>query len=145
MRVVTRFEAYDGVEFKSPATCEVYEVRCHNADAIIGRLAPLPVNDGCDFVNGGGFIQHDRTFIEVRAALLEAAKEETDHHWIQLSIDKPELDPSYADRIIGECCNKHLRDAWRRIACTDSLFREWGQPYFRSNPSEAKQICLNPK
>lgn len=144
MKAITKFQAYNGTEFTDAEECALYEAKCASADAVIALLPPQPELPGCGFNNGGGYLQHDPvTFKAARRALLELALKEQDHPWLHDSIAKEDTHPSYAYRIISECCTKQLNDAWYRIACTDRFFREWGQPYYRDHPEEAKQVCLN--
>lgn len=142
MRTITKYKAYDGEEFTSKTKCEEYERRARAADVLIAILPKKP--EGTDFANGGGFIQHDfHQFYQVREGLIRLALAEVDHHWLKESLADATVHPSYAGRIIDECCNERLKAAWYRFHCTDVRLREWGQPYFASHPMEGKQIQLN--
>lgn len=137
MQIITKYKAYNGNEFTTEEACLAYEKRCKAADAIIARLPERP--DSCDFSNGDGYIQHcPETFRSVRRDLLTLANEECPHQWFTQSLEDENVDPSWAGRMISECCTRQLDRAWGRISCTDGQFREWGQPYFRSHPEEAK-------
>jgi len=141
MKTITKYIAYDKSEFTDEAACLEYERKCRIADDIISGLRTRP--EGCDFSNGTGYIQHDpETFKTVRRELVEQANTEYPHKWLQAELDGQEVHPSWAARIIGECCTDRLYKAWYRILCTDSKFREWGQPYYAEHPEEAKQIAL---
>lgn len=105
---------------------------------IINRLGSKP--ESCDFSNGCGYIQHKKeTFLSVRNDLLELAKFYIDHKWIQEAIDRQTVHSSYAHRLIGELSNISLNKAWYRIHCTDSRYREWGQPYYADHPESGTQ------
>jgi hypothetical protein len=145
MKTITKFQAYNGTEFIDQTACLVYEVNCRRADDIISILPPKPNLPGCGFENGDGYLQHDReVFLKVRRLLLEQALVEfPDDKHLEQSLAEDDVHPSWAARIIGECCTKQLDRAWYRIYCTDKEFREWGQPYYALNPTEGKQVCLN--
>lgn len=147
MDAITKFKTYDGSEFDDRVDAEKYEADCRIADAIIAQLPPLPKEDGCRFSNGHGFIQHDpKLFARVRLQLLQQAAKETDHKWIRESIEDPTVHASWAARIISESCTDQLHRAWYRIHCTDSQFREWGQPFYAGNNGQgAEHICVNAK
>jgi hypothetical protein len=144
MKQITKFRAYNGREFTSADKCLNYEARCKKADKAIARLGKPPHLPGCGFENGEGYLQHKReVFLDVRATLLRLAMQESDHKWLKQSLEDPNVDPSWAGRVIGEGCNEQLDKAWQRISCTDAMFREWGQPYYRTHPTEAKQVQIN--
>lgn len=145
MQTITKYQAFDGREFFDADECQKYENFAERVTLLMKPLGDKPDLPGCEFENGGGYLQHDGdTFLKVRNALLELAKEQIKHRWIQETIDKGmEVHSSYAGRLISECGNRPLHSAWHRIECTDSKFREWGQPYYANNPSEAEQACLN--
>jgi hypothetical protein len=144
MKIITKYQAYNGTEFTDQAECEAYEARSRRADDIIALLPPKPELPGCEFENGGGFLQHDRvTFLNVRRQLLELGKEEFQHSWFDQSLADESVHPSYVARLLGDGSNKQLERAWHRISCTDKQYREWGQPYYANNPDEGKQVCLN--
>lgn len=143
MKTLTKYQADDGTEFANEADCITHESLCAEVDALMNLLPQKPDLPGCAFENGGGYIQHDEaTFLAVRKGLLEIANRISPHKWFDQSIADPDIDPSWAGRIIGECCPPVER-AWRRIGCIDTRFREWGQPYYRTHPHKAEQIQLN--
>lgn len=145
METITKFKAYDGVEFTNSNKCEEYEKQSREVEAIIIQLPQKPELPGGGFENGKGYLQHnEELFMKIRSELLEFAKKFTDHQWIQQSIDKgTDVHASWAGRLIDECGINALRKAWNRIMCVDSSFREWGQPYYANNPGKGKQVALN--
>ena len=145
METITKYKAYDGTEFTDPAKCQEYEQACHKIEAVTGRLPGKPNLPWCKFENGSGYLQHDEeTFISVRNELCEIANGMLANTWFKQTIEKGmDVDASWAGRIISEIPNKALNNAWHRVMCTDSQFREWGQPYFASHPSKAEQVRLN--
>lgn len=143
MEQITKYRADDGTEFHEKEKCVEYESLCDEILILMSRLPDIP--DSCDFQNGNGHILHDEViFMEVRKTILEISQRFCDHKWLQESIDGGlKIDPSWAGRMISECCPKPIYQAWHRISCTTNDFREFGQPYFRTNPNEAKGECLN--
>lgn len=143
MENITKYKAEDGHEFTLKADCIKHEELCEEVKLTMARLSEKP--SSCNFANGDGFIlQNEDTFIKVRESILKIGQRYTDHKWLQESIDKGlEVDPSWAGRIIGECCPDVIYKAWYRISCTTNDFKEFGQPYYRANPDQAKDICLN--
>ncbi len=145
MKTITKYQAYDGSEFTNPIACTTYEQHSRAADAIIAQLPPTPEDDGCEFANGGGYIQHDTALVlKVRRELLTQAAKETDHPHIKQSLESTSVHPSWAHRVIDECCTNRLAFAWLRIACIDKDSREWGQCYYAWNPGTGKDIRINP-
>ena len=144
MKVITKFKAVDGTEFNSENECLEYENLIKKVDNIMKALPPLPKDDGCRFSNGEGFVQHNKTNLrKVQINLLELMKKHIDHKWIQQTIDDENVHPSYVGRLIDDYGIRPLNKAWYRFMCIDKLGREWGQPYFASNPEKAsKMVCV---
>lgn len=145
MKQIIKYAADDGAEFSDETKCREYEALCAEIQGILDTLPKLPENDGCCFTNGSGYIQHDRiAFLAAREALLKIAQRFTDHHWLQESIDKADADPSYAARIISECCPSVLGRAFYRVQCTSAVsFREYGQLYYVANPDKVEGGQIN--
>lgn len=144
MKAITKYVSDDGREFTDEAKCVAYEVLCAKVAAIMSKLDPIPDLPSCGFANGGGYLQHDPVIAaEARIALLVLANEVMPHRWFAETIANPDADSSWASRMIGEMSEPCLWKAWSRFGCMTKGFREYGQPYFRLNPSEAKNICLN--
>lgn len=143
METITKYKAFDGREFVDPTDCELHETNCKLAEVIMQPMPDKP--EGCGFSNGDGYLQHDKeVLLKVRNRFLEFARRYTDHKWVQQTIDKGfDADPSWAGRIIGECAPSTINKHWYRFMCIDNQCREWGQPYYATNPDKAKQIRLN--
>ena len=143
METITKYKAFDGLEFTDAAECVKHEDNCAEAAHIMSLLPTRP--DGCDFSNGSGFLLHDEvTFLNARRSFCEFAKRYTDHKWLQDTIDKElEVDASWAGRIIGEVAPRTISQYWHRFSCTDGDLREWGQPYYALHPHEGTQEQLN--
>lgn len=145
MEAITKFRADDGTEFADADDAKAHEALCAEIDAVMRTLPPMPKDDGCNFSNGHGFIQHDPvTFNAARHALLRIADRVCPHRRIRESIADDTAHSSWAGRIISES-SMPLSRAWYRIEKTDTKFREWGQPYYANNPDKGEQFCLNPK
>jgi hypothetical protein len=142
MKEVLRYQANDGKLFDTKGKCIDHDDKLTEVSKIISQLEDKP--DSCDFSNGSGYIQqYEDVFLKVRKELLELAKKDTDHKWLQQSIDDITVDLSWGGRIIGECCIDALYRAWSRLSCIDKQFREWGQPYYSTHPEEATNKRLN--
>ena len=143
MEKITKYKAADGVEFLDEIECKLHEVNCDTARHIMSALPAKP--DGCDFSNGSGYIQHDKDLLlKTRNRFLEFAKRYTDASCIQQTIDKGfDVHPSWAGRVLGEMLPYSIGKHWYRFETISDDFREWGQPYYAKNPSEAKQVRLN--
>jgi len=134
-----------GAEFNTKAECIEYEKNCELACEIIGKLAPIPVNDNCSFANGVGYIQHDiNEVIKVRNEFLEFIKRYTTFKWIQQTIDNPQFHLSWATRAIDDSrCPGIIYSLWCRFTNIDSQGREWGQLYYANHPEQAVIKRLN--
>ena len=143
MEIITKYRAFAGSEFSGEHECDVHEVNCNYANAIISELEDKP--DNCEFSNGGGYIQHDlNEVLRLRIEFLEFCKRYTDHKWIQETINGGfDVDSSWAGRIIGECAPNSIYKVWYRFSCIGKDGREWGQPYYVANPDKATDIRLN--
>lgn len=143
MKTVNRYIADDGSEFTTEGACRKYEGLCGEVNAVMARLPVRPSE--VDYQNGGGYLQHDpETWQAVKLDLLHIIKRVMPHEWVDHAIAKATTHPSWVGRLIDDGGEKVLRQAWFRIYCTDSEFREWGQPYYAANPGEGKQVVLNP-
>lgn len=147
MKTVTKYQADDGTEFSSEAKALAHEALCTEIAGIVSALPELPKDDGSRFVSGHGYIQHDpAVFWTVRENLLKIAKRFTDLQWIDQAIeDRVGVHPSWPTRAINECCPEPLSEAWYRIYCTDAVtLREYGQPFYASNPEKVEGGRVNP-
>lgn len=136
MKVIQKFQAFDGSEFGSETECRQYEELCSEIEVIMSQLPKRPSDDGCRFSNGRGFLQHrEDVFFPVRDALLRIGNRISPHKWFDQSMANRTVHPSWAGRIIDET-SRPLAQAWYRIMCVDSDLREWGQPYYANNPDQ---------
>lgn len=135
MKQITKYVAIDGTEFNNENECLNYENLIKKVDLIMAEL-PFPKVDRLDFVNGGGFVQHDKKVLrKVQMNLLEEIKN-------HIHIDDENLSMSYVDRLILDSGISPLKKAWHRFMCVDELAREWGQPYYAKHPDKAKHVCV---
>ena len=75
---------------------------------------------------------------------LEFIKRYTTFKWVQETIDNPNSHLSWVTRAIGDSdCPHTIYRMWSRFTCIDKEGREWGQPFYATNPNQAEQIKLN--
>lgn len=139
MQTITKYKANDGKEFNSERDAISHESLLSRIDVAMVPLGKTPKDDGCDFANGGGFIQHSRLAVDLaKLALIELWDGD------QKTKDAAKISPP-SHSIIGRYLsdsNSPIYPAWCRLLCIDSEFREWGQPYFAQNPSQGKQFQI---
>ena len=140
MQAIQKFKADDGAEFNTEAACLEYEALGAEVAEVMATLPARPNDDGCRFSNGEGYLQHDAaTLHRARVSILKIAQRfASNPSWIQQTIDDPAgCHPSWAGRLIDECCSLPVSRAWYRFMCIDKQGREWGQPYYANNPEKA--------
>lgn len=143
MQTITKYVADDGSEHTTADDAIKRDALCVQVDAIMSTLPARPNDTGCNFSNGHGYFQHDADrAATVRYALLTLAKKHIAHRWIDESIANPDVDSSWAGRIISEGPTP-IYQAWVRIQCMDKQWREWGQPYYAMHSEKGEQVCLN--
>lgn len=120
MKVITKFKAIDGTEFTKENECLKYELLIKRVNEIMALLPPTPNDDGCNYSNGSGYLQHEKQiFRNAQIKLLEICKEYIDHKWIQETIDDENLHSSYVGRLLSDYAIKPLNNAWYRFSCID--------------------------
>lgn len=136
MQTVTRFKAKDGAVFDTVAACEAHEALIAAIDAAFEGTPIQPKDDGCAFANGGGYLQWTQeTYDRVLAALMALVPE-----------DMQRCEPlSYGFMCTLDDIGHRLYGPFCRMLCIDGRLREYGQMYFKLNPHEAKDVCLNPQ
>ena len=115
MKAITRYRADDGTEHANEERCLAHEALCAEIGKIISKLQPRP--EGSGFSNGEGYIQQDGNIVSSIDRALRGHG------------DIPEIGPLFR--------------AWERMRSIDTLYREWGQPYYAAHPSQGEQIQLN--
>ena len=94
METVQQFKAIDGKLFKSENDCIKYEKVLHETEDIMVNFGKKPKDDGCKFANGGGYIQHNKEYVEnARQNLLKLSKktlnikEDISFYWLGRYLD----------------------------------------------------------
>lgn len=142
MKIITKYKAIDGVEFDDQAECVNYEILIRDVDNVMSLLNPIP--DDTDFYSGKGYVQQDeKIFKRVKDNLLLLIYKKIKHDWIVKSLNGYDIHHSYISRLLSDYGINPFINAWCRISCTDSQHREWGQPYYASNPERGENIKLN--
>ena len=151
MEAITQYKAKDGKIFDTEQKCLEYENLIDQVNLVLSKLDdPEKYKKDFDFDNGKGYIQHDpATFLDVKKEILGMISQRIDHHIIKQAYETygtNEVHHSWVSRILGDYGDKlkPLHHAWYRMNCIDSKFREWGQPYYATNPEYGKQVQLNP-
>ncbi len=136
MKAITKYKAIDGAEFDTEEKCIEREGLIDKINTIMSMLPSLPKDDGFKFVNGNGYIQHDKKLLfKVRIKLLNLMKPYIRHGWIDDTI-KEKLNPSWVGRLLSDCNIIPLYDAWFRFMCIDKKHREWGQLFYADHAEE---------
>lgn len=130
--------ANDGARFRDEAECLKRDALIVAVDVIMAPLGARPVDDGCKFANGGGYVQHDAATVNrVKIALGNLTL--AHNPWIDVKGTPLEnVHPSWWGRMLDDVSDP-IETAWRRIYCFDETGREWGQPYYALNPTEGTQ------
>lgn len=144
MESIIQYKAKDGRIFNNEENCLTYEQQLDKIEKIMSGLFDRP--DSCDFINGGGYIQQEKNNVDKAIIDLVKASGVCDHIANSLEFNKNPF--TYRNGIIGRYLDDNdsfICKHWLRFRCMDDNYREYGQPYFASNPSQAKQINLNIK
>jgi hypothetical protein len=105
MRVITAYQADDGTKFFSDSACHAHEVMVTKCAAVEARLRPRPTS-----YHGDSYRQHPtgtRAWLTFELKVLGASRD--------------------SDGPLGRLIT--------RLCCIDDQEREWGQPFFASNPN----------
>lgn len=144
MKKVERYQAIDDSIFEKAEEAIAHDEYQAKIFDVSNMLPPLPKEDDCNFANGHGFIQHDKeVFNKYKSAILELGglrvhSEMTE--WAKTPDEVPNM--GITGRYFDDG-DPELYRLWGRVMCTDSDYREWGQPYFALNPGkgELKKIA----
>jgi len=139
MKPVTKYQADDGRIFDTEQDAIKHDAKVLSVKDAYKLLKPTPQDDGCDFANGGGYVQQDPIKVQEfkRQIMLMGAE----HHskMAEWAKNPMEVHPqSIVGRILSDC-DSTLYGAWNRVMCMDDKFREWGQPYYAINPDKGEQ------
>lgn len=141
------YRAFDGTRFETEKECLGHEDLLTKLVSIFLLIQPLPKNDGSNFANGKGYIQHTHSRLQEYAsalcalALLYMGKEDRFRNpIIKFGRNITSVDVSIPGRWVFEFCPGPLRGAFVRLCCVDySTYREYGQPYYAAHPYQAVQ------
>lgn len=140
MKIIQKYAANDGTEFPSAEACLAHENLCAAVLREVEKLPPARKDNA--FLNGEGFIQHERgAFLAFQRFLID-----------QLALVWSGFPPRHLDwarehkfpigmtiigRYMADCAPAPVSVAWHRVMCADNNFREYGQPFFaiRANKS----------
>lgn len=151
MKTITKYQANDGTEFPNANDCLAHEKLCQLVARVMSKLPAQPENDGCNFANGSGYLQHHPAdFWSAYKQLLQLAVGEVVQYgnfdvFFKAINDPLAIHISHIERIISECCPKVIIRAFYRFRCTSfQTLREYGQPYYAAHPDDAQDLRLNP-
>jgi hypothetical protein len=135
MRIATIYIANDGTRFDTEPEAIAHDALIVEVDGVMAPLGPKVR------IPHGQWVRRDAAVARTtQLALLRVAQRYTDHKWLAQTIETIErgekCHPSWAARIIGECCPGPVYSAWCRLWCIDAEGREWDQPYFVEHPDE---------
>ncbi len=139
MTPITQYKTVDGKIFSTITKAVIYEQALEDQNKILSILNPVP--DGTDFLNGCSFVQQEANAVrQARHDLLTLFSKFIDHKWILQTRDNLETHPSWVAWLIDEYDEYPFKQAWHRLCCIDSQFREWGQQYFANNPEKSEAL-----
>jgi len=141
MKELIKYVSDDNTEFSCKTDCVEYEKLCERIKQVMSVLRQKP--DDCNFLNGGGYIQHTPAdVVLVKQGLGLIAAEVFNLSWLKkdASNNPEQVNPySIVYRYISDSRNNCLNSAWFRLMCIDNQYREWGQIYFAQNPTQGTQ------
>lgn len=144
MKEVKRYLSEDGWLFDDENKCLKHEKLIMAIKEIESKLPNRPKDDGCNFSNGEGYLQHDQGMIDKAMVDLLKVSSVDKEYW-----DKPEfLDNPFRCRfgVIGRIIDDSgspIHSLWNRFMCMDENYREYGQCYYATHQSDATGGCLN--
>ena len=143
MKEIIKYQAIDGKVFDLKEECERYDVIAKEVEEFLKTILDSEqFDEGCSFSNGSGYVQHpENTYNRIEKKLIELSNK----YFPFWSKEKPFTQFNYVlGRIIDDTNTKCLNTLSYKLMTIDTKGREWGQPYFKLHPDEAKNIRLNP-
>lgn len=128
MKIIKLYQTEDGRTFPTTLLAEAHEDLLEHVTRFISQLKAKP--DSIEFDNGEGYIQHD----PVTAEKLKVAFQEFSNLYLGKKVTFGILGRYLQDM------DSPLYSVYCRFSCMDSLYREWGQPYFALNPDKGSQL-----
>lgn len=145
MQTITKYRALDGSEWNTAADCIARDNLVAEVKLAMSVLKPTPTD-----MNWGGYVQQKPVDVRYcKEKLYEIANQEGIlRSWIDRQkneygkTDKDLIEdthPSWFGRML-DGGHRPLANAYSRLCCIDSEFREWEQPYYANNPGEGKLV-----
>lgn len=137
MTAIQKYKSDSGREFSTPQDAMV-------ADALfaiqneVNKMLPSAIDDGCDFENGGGYVQQSEADIIAfkhgmrRLIVMEFGENSA-------TLKRWDENPC---GFVGRYLDDSGSDTYRlylRLCCIDDQRREWGQPFYAINPEQGTQ------
>lgn len=139
METIQKYRAIDGREFLDMDECIKHEQLIEEVNVVMSVLPTRPAST--EFVNGCGYIQHDKNILgETKIKLLKICQRYIQHQWIFQTMEDETIHPNWVYMLLGEYGITPLTNAWHRFVCIDSKGREWGQPFWVQGPTNKKNI-----
>lgn len=139
MEKLTMYKANDGRMFGNKKECEKHDKKLEECDKLVQMILPKAV-DTCDFANGGGYIQltleTKNKFMAGYVGLIRKY-----HPKIYKELDVALYPTGMVGRYLCDADSPFYR-LWTLAGQIDFQDRLWGQSYFVTKASEAKQVCL---
>lgn len=137
MKAITVYEAMDGFRFNKESDCEKYEKAITDCEVIMSQLPKHPKGDS-NFVNGEGWIQHDKqTFDRVWNTFYKLACQ------LHKGIKEYPIGSYGFGRTLDDSISPLYGYYNRYMATNKNSLREYGQPYFSIYEDQAKGKQIN--
>lgn len=135
MKSIVVYRAEDGTLFGSPGEAIDHEALLSQIEIAMKSLGPRPqLADGCWKQHDGFACRLARRMI---VRIYATRNPEYEQRW-KLIESTEDIDPR--THVIGRILDGGpLAQAWQRLSCIDwETYREYDQPYYASNPGEAR-------
>ena len=140
METIQQYKSFCGKIFNTIEECNRYEVISKQVDNILETIEDSSkFDEGCNFTNGEGFIQHPANTYNI----LEKELVRLSNIWFKAEDDPFTCFNYYLGRYIDDSNMSCLNKLSYKLMCIDELGREYGQPYFKNNPDKCKGDRLN--
>lgn len=132
MKQITMYEANDGSKYAHSLDAIKRDGLLLEIKEIEDLLPPNPIDKGCRFANGEGYLSVDKdNFESAKRMLIALAETETGQEF-----------NGNLRGMMGRYLDDGRSPLYRvllRLECVDSQYRMWGQPYFANNPTTGIQ------
>ena len=137
MTEVLKFKSDSGREYLTREAAMAQD-RLFAEQNAVSKLLPQAVDDSCRFANGHGYIQHTQEDV--------AAFRHGMRRLIEMEFGGESEILKAWDNGFGSSVGRYLSESgsntyrlWCRLSATGDDLREWGQGYYRLNPTEGTQ------